>query len=156
MRFICDAMLGGLAKRLRILGLDTIYVRSMSDVASYRVNGEVPYFFTKRKLQNIPYGNTIYVESNYVTDQLREVRRVVLPYVSERDFMKRCIKCNVLLAEVNKDEVESVVPEFVFHRYSRFKACPSCNKVYWEGTHVERMNEWVRKIRESAGEKDDT
>jgi uncharacterized protein with PIN domain len=155
MRFICDAMLGSLARHLRILGLDTIYVRSTSDVARYRANGETPYFFTKRKFQSIPYGNAVYVESNHVTDQLKEVKKIVLPYVSERDFMRRCIKCNVLLADVNKDEVESLVPEFVFHRYSTFKSCPSCKKVYWEGTHVDRMKEWIGKMREPSGEQDE-
>jgi uncharacterized protein with PIN domain len=154
MRFICDVMLGKLAKRLRILGLDTIYMRSIADLAEYKMNGELAYFITRRKLQHTLYGNPVYLKSDKVTDQLTEIGEIILPYMSERDFMKRCIECNTLLADANKTDVEGFVPEFVFHKYNFFKTCPSCNRVYWEGTHVERMKEWIRKLKEPSGEQD--
>lgn len=143
MRFICDTMLGKLAKRLRILGLDTAYVRSDSDLASFKPNGEMPYFFTKRKVQRTLYGNAVYIESDFVTGQLGEIKKIILPYVSQVSVMKRCIVCNVLLINMNRDDVEGLVPEFVFHKYSLFRTCPSCKKIYWEGSHVKRMQEWI-------------
>jgi uncharacterized protein len=156
MRFICDAMLGKLAKRLRILGLDAVYMRSVTDLAESEANGGIAYFITKRKLQQAFYGNAVYVKSDRVAEQLAEIRKIILPYISEEDSMKRCIECNTLLEDANKDDVEGFVPEYVFHKYSSFKVCPSCNRVYWEGSHVERMKEWIKKLKEPSGEQDGT
>jgi len=147
MRFVCDVMLGKLAKYLRILGLDTIYVRSMDNLAGHKINDETPYFFTKRRLQKILYSNPVYIKADDVIGQLREINNLIAPHVSERDLMSRCIGCNAVLREVNKDDVESLVPEFVFHKYNVFKACPSCKKIYWKGSHVEHMIAWIREMK---------
>jgi uncharacterized protein len=146
MRFICDAMLGRLAKRLRILGLDTIYARSVDDLAKYRLEGETAYFITKRKIKQTLFPNAVHVNSDGVAEQLMEIRRVILPYMSEQALMKRCAECNDLLVDMNKGDVERLVPEFVFHKYTTFKACSSCKRVYWEGSHVERMKEWIAAV----------
>jgi uncharacterized protein len=152
MRFICDTMLGRLAKYLRILGLDTIYVRSMSDLNGYEADIETPYFFTKRKIQKTSYANSHYIKADDVVGQLKEIKEIILPHILESTLMTRCLRCNAILRDVDKDDVESFVPEFVFHRYVAFKLCPTCNKVYWGGSHIDHMNEWVKEMTESMGE----
>ncbi len=27
-----------------------------------------------------------------------------------------------------------------------FKTCPSCRKVYWEGSHADEMQLWIREV----------
>lgn len=146
MRFICDAMLGKLVKYLRILGLDTIYATSLAQLANYKSEDEPPYFFTKRKAQKIAYNNCIYVKSDNAIDQLTEIKNIIKPHIDTKTLMNRCITCNALLSDVEKADIERLVPEFIFHRYDSFRTCQSCKKIYWEGSHVEHMRGLVKEI----------
>ncbi len=146
MRFICDIMLGKLVKYMRILGLDTVSARSIPELGAYSDTDELPYFFTKRNVQQIPYANWVFVKSDIALDQLREIKAVIKPYINKQNLMNRCIRCNSLLSDIGKDDIEGLVPEFIFHRYDRFKTCLSCRKIYWEGSHVERMSRLIEAI----------
>ena len=146
MRFICDAMLGKLVKYLRILGLDTIYITALTELNSFKSVDEPPYFFTKRKMQKASYKESIYIQSDNVMDQLNEIKGIIKPYINPETFMNRCIRCNTLLSDAKKNDIEMLVPEFAYHRYNHFKTCQSCKKIYWEGSHVEHMRGWVKEI----------
>jgi uncharacterized protein len=146
MRFICDAMLGKLAKYLRILGFDTIYAASGTELDKYEDTYNPLLVLTKRKMKNITFSNCIYIESNDVIGQLNQIKDIIKTNIEKESLMKRCIKCNTLLIDVKKNDIESLVPEFIFHRYDIFKFCPFCRKVYWGGTHVEHMKKWVKEI----------
>jgi len=146
MRFLCDVMLGKLAKYLRILGFDTIYVESVVMLEKYKNENNPTLLFTKRSVQKSLYGNCIYIKSNNVFDQLAEIKSIIESNIDRNTTMKRCIKYNMLLNDVEKDTVENLVPEFIFHKYEIFKFCPFCMKVYWEGSHVEHMEKWVKEI----------
>jgi uncharacterized protein with PIN domain len=142
-------MLGKLVKYLRILGFDTIYIKSMVMLDRYKYEKNPPVFFTKRRLQKPSYPNCIYIGSDNVIDQLAEIKDVIEPYIDMNAMMKRCIRCNSLLDDVKKDDIESLVPEFIFHANDVFKSCPFCKKVYWKGSHIEHMGERVKKIIDS-------
>ncbi|MCX5813737.1 MAG: hypothetical protein NT178_14495 [Proteobacteria bacterium] len=146
MRFLCDAMLGKLSNYLRILGFDTIYIKSMAMLNGYKKETNPALLFTKRKMQKSLYSNCIYIKSNNIIDQLAEIKNIIEPHIDKNTIMKRCIRCNTLLNNVKKDDIESLVPEFIFHTYDIFKFCPFCRKVYWEGSHVEHMKKWVKEI----------
>lgn len=143
-------MLGKLAKYLRVLGLDTLYVRSSADLPSYRLYGETSYFFTKRSSRRLSRENSVYIKANKATDQLKEVTSLILPYASEKTLMSRCIRCNSTLVDVNKAEIEGLVPDFVFHKYDAFKTCTFCKKIYWKGSHVEHMIDWIRAWKDQT------
>jgi len=51
----------------------------------------------------------------------------------------RCRECNAILEDVAKEEVATRLPDKVRALYDRFKRCPGCQRVYWEGTHFARM-----------------
>lgn len=144
MRFICDAMLGKLAKYLRLLGLDAVYIRPSAPwpVAD---DGEETCFVTRRRS---PTGcrRTIRVGSDNAIDQLREIRGVIRPLIDDEKALARCIKCNVVLETVGREEIEAVVPEYVFHRYLRFTRCRTCGRVYWEGSHVENIRRAIKEV----------
>ncbi len=145
MIFLCDLMLGKLAKYLRILGFDTIYITSVAGLDRYKNKNNPPIFFTKRRKQNIPYSNCVFIESNDAFNQLSEIRNIIKPYIDVSAFFKRCIQCNTLLHDTEKDAIEGLVPEFIFHTYSIFKICPICRKVYWKGSHTEHMEKWIKE-----------
>ncbi|OPY73388.1 MAG: hypothetical protein A4E62_00513 [Syntrophorhabdus sp. PtaU1.Bin002] len=148
MKFICDAMLGKLAKYLRILGLDAEYTNSPAVLDRYRGEAEPPYFLTKR-LKGITYPKVVFIKSDRPRDQLLEVKEIIRPFINREKIMNRCIECNVELADICKSDIEQYVPEFVFHQYSLFRICPQCRKVYWEGSHAVHMGDLIREIMET-------
>jgi uncharacterized protein len=147
MRFVCDVMLGKLAKYLRIFGLDTVYAKTGSEFEQYMApdQGEGPYLFTRR-LSVRSCNHIILVRSDRPKDQLREVWHVISPYVDPGNVMSRCIDCNVALVDVPRTDIEQYVPEYIFHRYRSFKQCPACRKVYWEGSHALHMSQFIEEV----------
>lgn len=145
MRFVCDMMLGRLAKYLRILGFDAVYARSQASLEHYRQEDRDRLLLTRRS-GGTRFARTIRIRSDAVREQLREIRDLIGPSMTREDVFGRCVECNTELAKVDKEEIESLVPEFVYHNYARFKQCPTCNRVYWEGSHTTGMNALLREI----------
>lgn len=149
MRFICDAMLGRLAKYLRMLGLDAPYVRNPQAIKEYARGGQPPSFLLTRRTGKIDHPQVHIVTSEVITEQLREVKPLLIPFLEPRRFMKRCIECNTELTAVDRPTIETRVPEFIYHSHSSFMQCPACGKVYWEGSHAASME---RRLKEVFGE----
>jgi hypothetical protein len=146
MRFYCDIMLGRLARYLRILGLDTIYGERINANSLYNNHIKDLRIFTKRRIRGSLSGRVIHISSDNVMEQLKEIKDVILPYIDRKRIMSRCITCNLLLVPVEKKEIEHLVPEFVFHHHEEFKRCPSCKRVFWQGSHTEHMERWIETI----------
>jgi len=60
----------------------------------------------------------------------------------------RCLACNALLSEAPPHEVQERVPPRVQASQSRFQQCPDCRRVYWPGTHHQRMQALVDRLRQ--------
>ncbi|HVN95602.1 MAG TPA: Mut7-C RNAse domain-containing protein [Syntrophorhabdaceae bacterium] len=139
MRFICDITLGRLAKRLRMLGFDTIsFTKAEDTLEPYRKLADPPLLLTKRT-KPIAYQPVVFVRSNDTEAQLKEIGHLIRPVLDRARFMTRCLACNTLLQAASKEAIEGLIPEYTYHHHSRFKTCPHCKKVYWEGTHTEAM-----------------
>ena len=79
-----------------------------------------------------------FVRSTESEAQLAEVL-AALQLQSAVAAFTRCRECNALLEEVAKEAVEDRLPPKVRAFYERFKRCPGCGRIYWEGTHYARM-----------------
>jgi uncharacterized protein with PIN domain len=145
MIFICDVMLGKLAKYLRILGLNTIYIRNNTMLEDYKEQGDLLCLLTKRK-KITGYKKCIFIKSDTAKRQLEEIRYLISPFINSEKVLTRCIMCNVELIKTEKADIEQCIPEFVFHHYEAFKVCPSCKKIYWKGSHAEHMSELIEGI----------
>jgi len=165
MKCICDAMLGKLATHLRMLGIDTAYNTDIGSLSIYKCekgpssplsgNGktgdlseepEKPLFFTRRSIKGVAYDRCVPITSDHVREQLQEIFDLIKPFIRKDRLMSRCIRCNTPLVDAAKDEIEPVVPEYVFHHYEQFKTCPSCRRVYWKGSHAEHMMGWMKEF----------
>ncbi len=139
-RFIADAMLGRLARWLRLLGLDTLYFPDIRDPDLLKIAlREGRYILTRDthflKMKNL--GNLSFVRSN---EPLEQVREVIEKFSLKKSLPGRCARCNGILREVEtKDSVRDMVPEYVFQNCSNFLECRVCGNVYWEGTHLKRF-----------------
>jgi uncharacterized protein with PIN domain len=145
MRFVCDVMLGKLAKYLRILGFDAVYAASPAALDRCRVHDGDRILLTRRKGPS-PFARTVRIESENAAEQLREMKALIKPAISRSAVFGRCIECNVALIEAGKADVEPRIPEFVYHHYTRFKLCPSCMRVYWEGSHTHGMAALLEEV----------
>lgn len=144
--FAADAMLGGLARWLRILGYDTVYGPRIEDEALVRrAAAEGRWLLTRDAglLREWTVEGCLLVEADEPLAQLREIlSRLELRPREERAF-SRCPRCNAALEEADVAEVEDEVPERVLAAQSRFRRCPGCGQVYWEGSHVRRIRERI-------------
>jgi uncharacterized protein with PIN domain len=149
MIFVCDVMLGKLARYLRTLGFDARYVRQGEDSASFPAPSDRCVFLTRRH-DRTGRPHTVVIRDNDPAKQVLEIKEIIDRHIDPNAFMSRCLECNVPLIETPREEIEPFVPEYIFHHHDRFKTCPSCKKVYWEGSHAEEMREWLEKLVDRA------
>ena len=144
MKLLCDHMLGSLARWLRFMGYDTAYPEPGPDrTLVERVRAEDRILLTRDKELAARVIGAVRIRSDILADQIREVAaalplRLVNP-------LSRCSLCNEILVSASMEDVEDLVPEGVRSRHRTFWRCPSCGRVYWRGTHwdkvVARLNE---------------
>ena len=146
--FILDVHLGKLAKSLRLLGFDTCYQNDYSDktiaeIAS-RENRRVltrDIGLLKQKVINWGY----WLRSQQPEAQLAEVIDYFNLKLKLAPFT-RCLECNANLATVTKESVLELLPLKTRLYFNHFYQCPSCERIYWQGSHFERMQAFVNRI----------
>ncbi|MGD8328363.1 MAG: Mut7-C RNAse domain-containing protein [Acidobacteriota bacterium] len=140
-RFIADAMLGRLARWLRILGIDTAYEADIEDAELVRralEEGRVILTCDRPLREEWRIEDILVLESWAVMEQLRAVVRHFGLQEHIRLF-SRCSCCNALLRAASAQDAAQGAPEYVLRTSDEFQRCPSCGRVYWEGTHTERI-----------------
>lgn len=159
MKFLVDSMLGKLARFLRIFGFDTIYA---NDLIEYFKIDPVPdemlidyakkndriiitkdYPLFKSYIENSVYlrGEGIY----HYLNQLKNHFNLSFKFNIEQ---ARCSICNSKLKRVaNKITVKELVLKETYNHYNEFYHCsnPQCNKIYWEGSHIEDIENKLGK-----------
>src|SRR5207249_10941206 len=85
------------------------------------------------------------VQSGYFvrqTEPERQFCEVVRAFQLERSLrpFSRCRVCNAALREVPKESVRGRVPETVWKELDAFTECPECGRIFWRGTHYERLS----------------
>lgn len=140
-RFLADAMLGGLARWLRLLGFDTLYDPSLADeemVKRSLTQGRYILTRDRRLHEEWRIDGIVFVEEKRVEAQLR----AVLARFHLRDRLRpftRCSRCNTPLEQFPLErEPDDLRPPA--RRNPRSMArCPGCGRIYWEGSHTRRM-----------------
>ncbi len=153
LRFVCDAMLGGLARWLRAAGYDTAWqagiddwdlirqarregrVLLSSDTGIFKIgiirDGDVPNLF-------IPNGLDTPTQLAFTLEHLR------LPLLAPR-----CMACGGELAEVSKESVRDQVPARSYERVEQVHRCERCGRLFWRGTHWEKIGERLQQSSKS-------
>ena len=144
-RFIADAMLGKLARWLRIFGFDVEYSKRSSDEDLLkRTLSEGRILLTRdRDLHRKAFPHSLLLASMELEEQLGEVIEAF--GLSSYDPPTRCPICNTILKEVKREDLTSQVPKSSLERYDDFYICPGCGKVYWHGSHWERIVSRARR-----------
>ncbi len=151
-RFIVDNNVGRLAKWLRVLGFDTLFINPIAGedlLAIARREGRIivtkdTAFLRRREVMDGRL-RVVFVRSNDWLGQLREVLKALKLAAPDRWF-SRCLECNSPLNPAAKPEVAHQVPPYVYATQEAFRRCPSCGRVYWPGTHWERMRAELQTV----------
>jgi uncharacterized protein with PIN domain len=143
-------MLGRLAKWLRVLGFDTLYLNPAQDsdlLAACKRNGRI--LLTRDtlllKVREIRDGaiKAILIKSDFIDEQLKEVVR---RFKLRPEPGQLCPEDNVFLEQVERSEARQFVPKFVFQTQIEFSRCPVCNRFFWQGTHWQRIREKIKGL----------
>ncbi len=139
-RFIADVMVGKLARWLRVLGFDTVYSNRYEDGEIVRIaESEGRIILTRdtglaRRRKRAP---CLLIASGDYREQLRQVLDTY--HLTAFNTFSRCLECNTLIEEIDRESVFELVPPYVYVTQKHFAACPSCKRIYWHGTHADEM-----------------
>ncbi|MCF8030831.1 MAG: Mut7-C ubiquitin/RNAse domain-containing protein [Desulfohalobiaceae bacterium] len=145
-RFVVDVNVGRLARKLRLLGFDAAYHHSWDDEAIAELAAEEGRIVLSKdiallKRRIIVWGR--YLRAEDPAQQLLEVLSVFGlrgPYPT----LTRCLDCNAELEAVDKEAILHLLEPKTKKYYHSFSRCPSCGKIYWAGSHQERIMQWLR------------
>jgi len=152
-RFLFDRMLGRLCKKMRLLGFDS-KLNPDGETGRFLINaereGRVAVTMAKRREER-PGPKPLILESVGTKEQIVELF-AKLGVTPEFAPFTRCLECNEALVEENRESVRDEVPPFVARTFDEFYRCPSCNRIYWQGTHYDAMKKEIERIKKALGE----
>ncbi len=140
-RFLADAMLGRLARWLRILGYDAAWEEHVSDADLVRRAVEEERIVLTRDRALESEWRVSDIHNVGAEEPLAQLREVVAAFDLGRGAnpFSRCSRCNVELEPATREQAREHVPADVHARSDRFRRCPHCERFYWDGSHVARM-----------------
>jgi len=143
-------MLGGLARWLRAAGYESHFEYGIDDRELVRralaaggvlLSSDGPMFE-----RNIIRGGQ--VRALYVPQQLSKLEqlRFVLKSLGLPMARPRCMSCGGALALVPKHEVMDEAPPLAYRNCSTFFRCAGCGKLFWQGTHWQKIQRRLEEI----------
>ena len=143
MMFLCDGMLGKLARWLRLLGYDTIYFNTPSKkefIEKARAEGRI-ILSKSRRLNEVKRAKVLIIHAESIVEQLKEVIEGLRLKPDERAFFSRCSFCNLPLKKIEKEGIKEKVPSSIYSTMAEFTQCNNCQRIFWQGSHWQRMKE---------------
>ena len=148
-RFVADGHLGKLVRDLRLLGIDVRYDNDASDAQLLiTVTTEDRALLTRdrRLLMHAIVRHGYCPRSQLHEEQTLEVvkrfdlAKAIMPFT-------RCVRCNGPLSHVEKDHILDQLEPLTRLYYEDFRRCAECGRIYWAGSHFEKLEARLEKIR---------
>ncbi len=151
-RFILDVHLGSLARYMRMLGIDTLYRNDYPDEEIIEISVSGKRAILTRDLGILKNGT---VKRGYFvrnTEPVKQIEEVINRFDLARNIKEfsRCVKCNSRLRKIKKETIIDILSPKVKQQRNEFTFCPFCGKVYWKGTHYEKMKKLINSLKHSA------
>ncbi|MHA1793766.1 MAG: Mut7-C RNAse domain-containing protein [Promethearchaeota archaeon] len=161
-KFICDAMLGRLARSLRFFGYDTLYVgemernqhlsgssgnggRAMSDneILNWAVKSDRLILTKDEMFSRMDPSRVILLKGKDLRDYFLTLKETLGLQLKFDQSISRCFRCNEIVKPVSKSEIKGKVKEKTFINYNEFFQCPTCKQVFWKGSHFSREKDGI-------------
>lgn len=152
LKFLCDAMLGGLAKWLRAAGHDALYASEDTET-----NDRALVRLAMHEDRALLTSDGGFLERAPVRDG--EVAFLLVPHLQVEEQLRfvarhfvltrhepRCMRCNGELEELSRAAAEPRVPPSVADRQAEFFRCRRCGRLFWYGTHWERIGGRLERV----------
>ena len=152
--FFVDAMLGNIARKLRLLGYDSQYFSDIDDEKLIDGARKEKRIIISKDEELIKRTQKLGMRSIHITkeeeiEQFFEIiNSVNLKRIQINGNIARCPKCNSLTESVDKEIIKERIPQGVLKLNDKFWICKYCNQIYWEGTHIKNLQEFVGKVNE--------
>ncbi|MBC8424719.1 Mut7-C ubiquitin/RNAse domain-containing protein [bacterium] len=140
-RFVCDVHLGKLARRLRILGFDTVWADDLEDAVIASVASREGRCVLTRDvglLKRNEVTRGYWVRGTEVRSQVAEVVRR-LDLAKRIEPFARCSSCNAPVEPVGKAEIEPRLEPQTREHFEEFHRCTGCGRIYWQGSHYDSL-----------------
>jgi uncharacterized protein with PIN domain len=153
-RFVADGMLGSLARKLRLYGLDVVYSPDEDDAALLKLaemDGRV-LLTSDRELHARAKGKgltSIAITARGDVAMTAQVFRELGLSLTLDPSLSRCPVCNGEVVALAKEDAVPLVPPRVYARQSSFYRCATCHRVYWEGGHWFRLAQFDSQVKEA-------
>ncbi len=150
-KFLADENVGKLGKWLRILGYDVSYQSPATDAQlALKALRENRVILTRDRdfLERCMVEQCLLLASQDPVEQLKQVIRAFNLKLNHDSFFTRCLDCNTVIQPVPKAQVRSAVPAYVYRAQDQFHQCPTCNKLFWRGSHTRNFQKWLWEIQE--------
>jgi len=149
MQFLCDDNLGKLARYLRMLGYDTYFKSALNDAELLAVMLKPNRLVLTRdtqRIKRIEPERYLLIETDSPEQQLKTVVKHFDLQINKSSLFTRCLECNVICHEVAGDDIKDEVFPYIIKTHDRFKRCPSCRRIYWQGSHYKDMIEKLENV----------
>ena len=144
MKFVCDDNLGRLARWLRTLGFDTIFDRAITDdqvLSAALAENRTIVTRDHRLAEKTLARRAVLLAATDPLEQVVELVRVTGIEIDSARFFTRCPICNYPVEPIEKEDYIEEIPPYVYRTKDTFTRCSECSRIYWGGTHVDRMKE---------------
>jgi uncharacterized protein len=141
MRFATDASLGKLGRLLRAAGFDTRCEHQSTEPDFWRcIEPERIVLTRTRRIAKRLMGHPmVFIRPNDPVHQLNQVVAVLAIDRADLRPFTRCLACNTPIRAIDRQQAYGQVPMYVWNCQSTFHTCDSCKRIYWAGSHHERI-----------------
>ena len=156
MRFATDATLGKLGRHLRAAGFDTLCQHQSRHVDSFFNTIDTERVILTRTTAvrvRIEPCHLVFIRDNDPLQQMMQVVRELGIRQSDVRPFSRCLECNMDIRRVDREAVKGQVPAYVWQHHQTFHKCFKCLRIYWPGSHHDRMCKRLAVIFKQKEEK---
>ena len=152
--FFVDAMLGNIAKKLRLMGYDTKYFSDIEDESLIQIAKKDNRIVISRDEDLVRIStkndvNGIFIHSDKEVEQFHEILDYLnLETVEISGEKARCPNCNSKTESIDKKNIYQKIPQKVLDYNEKFWICKNCDQIFWEGTHIQNLQKLVRVLNE--------
>ncbi len=149
-RFVLDVHLRKLASLLRLAGVDSLLLTDDAEVANVSAtDGRVALTRDVGLLKRSVVRHGYWVRH---TDPERQFAEILERYdlAGRLAPFTRCMRCNTPLVPVDVDAVADRLLPDTRACFREFHRCPGCDRIYWRGSHYDRLVRVLERAREGA------
>lgn len=158
-RFLLDIHLGTLARRMRLLGLDTAYESPDIGDAALAARSAAEHRIMLSRDRGLLHRRELFAGAFvYSNRPARQLDEVLVRFAPRLAPWTRCTACNGELRKVSKEDVRDRIPSGTERTYETFAECTVCGRAYWRGAHAKSLDSIVenalQRVQEAASASD--